>query len=161
MLDKFEWPKPEHEADETLIRNVRKHGCHIMDIMADEQGPGYAFSIGLFLNYGHPEIMVFGLDGKDAAAFINEICERAVKGQRYAAGDVIDDLVAGDRFCFVDVPLRRYDEYLGTAIWFYAKSPRPFPCLQLVWSDHDGRFPWDAKFDPSMKSWQPLMSSFS
>jgi hypothetical protein len=67
MLNKFEWPKPEHEADETIIRNVRKHGCHIVGIIGDEQGPPYAFSIGLFLNYGHPEIVIFGLDRSDSA----------------------------------------------------------------------------------------------
>jgi hypothetical protein len=161
MLDKFEWPKPEHEADDKIIRNVRKHGCHIVGIMADEQGPPYAFSIGLFLNYGHPEIVIFGANRNDSAAFINDICDRAAKGKRYAAGDVSDDLVPGCRLCFVDVPLERYGEYLGTAIWFYAKSPRPFPCLQLVWPDKEGRFPWQETFDPELKYWQPLMSSFS
>jgi hypothetical protein len=60
-------------------------------------------------------------------AFINDVRDRAARGQRYAAGDVGDDLVPGHRFCFVDVPLARYGDYLGMAIWFYAKSPRPFP----------------------------------
>jgi hypothetical protein len=159
MLDTFEWPKPEHEADDRIIRNVRKHGCHIVGIVDGE--PPYTFSIGLFLNYGQPEIVVFGLDGSDAAAFINDIRDRAAKGQRYVAGDVSDDLVTGYRFCFIDVPLKRYGDYLGTAIWFYAKSPRPFPCLQLVWPDRDGRFPWQTACDPLVKRDQPLLSSFS
>jgi hypothetical protein len=94
-------------------------------------------------------------------AFINDVRDRAAKGQRCAAGDVGDDLVPGHRFCFVDVPLACYDDYLGTAIRFYAKSPRPFPCLQLVWPHKEGRFPWQETFDPELKSWQPLMSSFS
>jgi hypothetical protein len=39
MLDKFEWPNPEHEADDRIIRNVRTHGCHIAGIIGDEKGP--------------------------------------------------------------------------------------------------------------------------
>jgi Domain of unknown function (DUF4262) len=159
MLDKFEWPKVEDEADEIVIRNVRKHGCHIVGIWDGE--PPYVFSIGLFLNYHQPEIVIFGLDGRDSAAIINDVRDRAAKGQRYTAGDVSDELLVGYRACFVDVPLQRYDEYLGTAIWFYYKSPRPFPCLQMVWPDRDGRFPWDTKFDPLLKARQPLLSSFS
>jgi uncharacterized protein DUF4262 len=41
------------------------------------------------------------------------------------------------------------------------KSPRPFPCLQLVWPDSDGRFPWQAGFDASLKKYQPLLKTFS
>jgi hypothetical protein len=161
MLDKFEWPNPEHEADDRIIRNVRTHGCHIAGIIGDEKGPPYAFSIGLFLNYGHPEIVIFGLTRSDSADFINDIRDRAAKGRLYAAGDVSDDLVPGYRCCFVDVPLERYGAYLGTAIWFYAKSPRPFPCLQLVWPDTEGRFPWQTACDADVKRDQPLLSSFS
>jgi hypothetical protein len=36
MLNKFEWPKAEEEVDEIIIRNVRKHGCHIVGIPTDE-----------------------------------------------------------------------------------------------------------------------------
>jgi|SRR5579864_2536632 len=161
MPDAFEWPKPSGKADETIIRNVRKHGCHIVGIMADDYGPAYAFSIGLFVNYGHPEIVVFGLDGRDAAAIINDIRDRAANGRRYAAGEVSDDILTGYKVCFIDVPLERYNDYLGTAIWFYRTSPRPFPCLQLVWPDRGGRFPWQEKFEPALKRFQPLLNSFS
>ena len=50
MFYKFEWPQPENEVDKIIIRNVREHGCHIVGINGDEKGPGYAFSIGLFVN---------------------------------------------------------------------------------------------------------------
>jgi len=50
MHDKFEWPEPDHEADEIIFRNVREHGCHVMGII--DADPAFSFSIGLHLNYG-------------------------------------------------------------------------------------------------------------
>src|SRR5262249_39979457 len=141
MLDKFEWPQPEGEADEILLHNVRKHGSHLLGIAADARGPEYVFSIGLFLNYGQAEFIIFGLDPNDASAIINDVRDRVAAGQRYVAGDVCDDLLDDRKVCFAEVPLQAYRAYLGTAIWFYQKLPRPFPCLQIVWPDREGRFP--------------------
>jgi Domain of unknown function (DUF4262) len=161
MRDTFEWPTPEGEADERLFHNVRNHGCHLVGIAADEHGPAYVFSIGLFLNYGQAELVIFGLATDDACAIINTVRDRAAAGQIYSAGDVCDDLLVDRKVCFVEVPLDAYRAYLGTAIWFYAKLPRPFPCLQIVWPDGDGRFPWETGYDVSLRRYQPVLRAFS
>jgi hypothetical protein len=161
MLDSFEWPAPDDAADERMFHNVREHGCHLMSIAGDAEGPRYVFSIGLYLNYAHAELVMFGLDPGDAGAVINRVRDRAAAGRRYAAGDVSDDLLLDRKVCFVEVPLRAYGEYLGTAIWFYAKLPRPFPCLQIVWPDQEGRFPWEAGCDAWLKGYQPVLLPFS
>jgi Domain of unknown function (DUF4262) len=161
MPYQFEWRQPEEEADEILFRNVRTHGCHIIRIPSDEQGPGYAFSIGLFANYCHAELIVFGVDRNHEAGVINDVRDRVAAGRTFAAGDVCGDLRADRCACFVEVPLQAYQDYLGTAIWFYAKSPRPFPCLQIVWPDLAGRFPWEVGCDERVKRSQPVLRSFS
>ena len=159
MQDKFEWPQPEDEPDEAIIRNVRKHGCHIVGISSDSKGPGYEFSIGLFLNYGHAELVIFGLDPDVSVPIINDIRDRAAAGQKFVAGDASDDILIGYKVCFVEVPLRVYGSYLGTAIWFYEKSPRPFPCLQIVWPDRNGLFPWQVECDEAVRRVQPVLKS--
>jgi hypothetical protein len=161
MLDSFEWPVPDGAADERTFHNVREHGCHLLSIAADAEGPGYVFSIGLYLNYAHAELVMFGLDPDDACAVINLVRDRAAAGRCYAAGDVGDDLLLDRTVCFVEVPLSAYAEYLGTAIWFYAKLPKPFPCLQIVWPDQEGRFPWEAGCDARLKGYQPVLRPFS
>jgi hypothetical protein len=70
MPYEFEWRQPEEEADEIVLRNVGKHGCHIVGIPGDEHGPGYAFSVGLFANYCRAELIVFGLRWQDGAKFM-------------------------------------------------------------------------------------------
>jgi hypothetical protein len=159
MFKNFKWPEPDHEADEILFRNVREHGCHIVGV--GDGNPAFSFSIGLALNYSHPEIIIFGMDPRKAAQIINIVCDEAAKGRKYADGDVSSDILVNGNVCFVEVPLQHYREYLGTAIWFYSHSPRPFPCLQLVWPDREGLFPWETGFDPVMKADQPILKSIS
>ena len=161
MFYKFEWPQPENEVDKIIIRNVREHGCHIVGINGDEKGPGYAFSIGLFVNYGQAEVVIFGFEGRVAARIINVVRDRAAAGQKFVAGDLSDDFLVDYKVSFVEVPLRVYSDYLGTAIWFYRKSPRPFPCLQMVWPDREGRFPWQTGYDAGLKDLQPVLKSIS
>jgi hypothetical protein len=161
MPGDFKWPDVEDERDEIILRNVRKYGCHIVDILCSEDGPQYAFSVGLYLSYGQPELVIFGLEGREAAGVINEVCERMAAGRKFAAGDVCDDLLIDTRVCFVEVPAQAYRPYFGTALWFYGTARLPFPILQIVWSDRTGRFPWEGGYDGSLKKYQPVLRSFS
>jgi hypothetical protein len=158
MFENFQWPEPEEEADEKLIRNVREHGCHVLNV---HDHPPFSFSIGLALNYGQAEIVIFSMSPRQATQIINIVRDHAAAGKNYFDGDVSTDILVNGRVGFVEVPLELFDKYLGTAIWFYRKSPRPFPCLQLVWPDRAGLLPWETGFDPDMKKDQPVLRSIS
>ncbi|MGY8711320.1 DUF4262 domain-containing protein [Bradyrhizobium sp. 18BD] len=156
MHDQFEWPEPEHEADKIILRNVRNHGRHITGI--PDGTPSFAFSIGLYLNYGHPELIIFGQSAQNAQAIINLIRDRAAAGHKFVDGDISDELLEnGYKLGFWQVPLAAYPEYLGTAIWFYWKSRLVFPCLQVVWQDVDRHFPWEAECSLEVRRDQPLL----
>jgi hypothetical protein len=159
MLDNFEWPRVEDEGDKTIIRNVREHGCHIVGIIDGE--PPYEFSIGLYLNYGQAELIVFGLHSDDAVDVINSIRDRAAAGKIYRAGDICEDLLIESRIAFIDASFPAFDGYMGFAMWFYEKLPDPFPCLQMVWSDRNGLFPWNTGYDERLRRYQPLLISIS
>jgi hypothetical protein len=160
MVSNFDWPTPENQADEKLLSNVRKYGCHIVTIWADEIGPLYTFSIGLFLNYKQPEVIIFGLEPETASILINDIRDLAASGERFFAGDRTDKLLMGNDACFIEVPVNAYPDYLGIAIWFYRSMTEPFPCVQLVWPDRAGKFPWQAGYDSGFKTIQPMLKSF-
>jgi len=81
MHDDFEWSEPDHKADEILFRNVRKHGCHIVGIT--DADPAFAFSIGLYLNCRHPELIIFGLPSDDAQAVINHVRDHVSDGRKF------------------------------------------------------------------------------
>ncbi|MGY3456899.1 hypothetical protein ACVWW5_002349 [Bradyrhizobium sp. LM3.4] len=142
MPDNFEWPKPDGAPDEAIFRNVRNHGCHIVGI--PDANPPFAFSIGLFLNYGHPELIIFGQRSENAQAIINLVRDRVAVGRTFVDGDICSDLLENDyKLGFWQVPFKAYPEYLGTAVWFYSNSRLAFPCLQIIWQDVNRHFPWE------------------
>ncbi|WP_198028221.1 DUF4262 domain-containing protein [Bradyrhizobium sp. WSM1743] len=156
MQEKFEWPEPEHEVDKIILRNVRNHGCHIVGI--PDADPPFAFSIGLFVNYGHPELIIFGQRPENAQAIINLVRDRVADGHKFVDGDISGEFLENDyKLGFWQVPFKDYPEYLGTAIWFYSKSRLAFPCLQVIWQDVNRRFPWEAGCSLAVKQDQPLL----
>ncbi|KWV60913.1 hypothetical protein AS156_26195 [Bradyrhizobium macuxiense] len=161
MQDQFKWPPAESEVDEKILDDVRTHGCHIVQVLSNGSEPEYAFSVGLYLNFAQAELAIFGLDRRDAANVINEVRARAATGHIYSDGDVCDDLLVDRRLCFARVPGSAYRPYFGTALWFYGITRRPFPILEMVWADLDGRFPWESGYDVRLKKYQPVLRSLS
>jgi hypothetical protein len=160
LHDKFKWPEPDHEADEIIFRNVREHGCHVMGII--DADPAFSFSIGLYLNYSHPELIIFGMPSANARFVINHVRDHISDGRKFADGEICDDLFTdGDKICFWQVPFEAYRQYLGTACWFYAKSINAFPCLQIIWQDANHRFPWEAGCEPCVVKGQPLLKKMA
>jgi hypothetical protein len=158
MHHEFEWPKPENRGEQDTLRIIREHGCMNLSIPWGEKQPPFSFSIGLFANYDHPELILFGMRGENASAIINEVRDHVRAGRKFADGDISDEILADDyKVCFWTVPLMVYPRYLGRALWFYEKCPAVFPCLQIIWQDANRRFPWEAECEPEVKEDQPLL----
>ena len=158
MLPNFRWPEPEHETDAKLISDVKTYGWHVLRVFADQGGPDFAYSVGLFLNYGHPEVIIIGLDADVAHKIINTIGEGCAQGEAFHAGRRTDRLLKGYDACFVDVAFNHYSDYFGYAIWFYSSSDQPFPAVQMVWPDRGGRLPWEEGYDAAFSSVQPVLA---
>jgi hypothetical protein len=45
---------------------------------------------------------------------------------------------------------RFYADHLGWTRWFYGGDR--FPCLQIVWPDRAGVFPWEPGFDATFSN---------
>lgn len=134
-----------HDRTEDAVHeNVREHGCHVMKIGADEEGPGFAYSIGLTKNYRQPELICFGLDLDLMHGMINAMRDRMAAGTKFEDRQRVSDLIEG-----YDCELRKmsvtfYRDFLGYARWFYAGDQ--FEAFQIVWPDKAHRYPWDAAY---------------
>jgi len=160
MHHEFEWPRPESKGDEDMLRHIREYGCSIISIPWEEKTkePPFSFSVGLFANYGHPELILIGMNGDNASAIINEVRTHVAAGRKFADGEITEEILADDyKVCFWTVPLMAYPKYLGFAHWFYEKCPIVFPCLQIIFQDVNRHFPWDAECDEQFKEDQPLL----
>src|SRR5262245_36961608 len=142
-------------ASRKVIRDVNTHGWHVVKVSALDEHPGWAFSIGLFYTFRHPEILMFGLSLDLMHRLINSLGEEVRTGRRFETGFEHDDLVEGYRCAFRDVDPAWYPSVLGFATWYYKRAA--FPTIQCFWPDKQHRYPWERGFDPRLESHQPLL----
>ncbi len=164
-----------------VAATVGEHGWAISGRHADEQAPPWAYSVGLWLSCQAPELVVCGLPVEQAASVINAIGARVADGEQFGAGDVIELAAAGAlvpaqrggprgvtgagvlgrehslplTFRPVDVTWRATTGLLAISDTFYGMVRPPY--LQVVWTDSEGRFPWDARIEPAFGQLQPML----
>lgn len=148
-------PEARDDSDRKVIHDVNDHGWHVVNILPENQTPGWAFTIGLEQSLKHPEIVVFGLDSKLAHPLLNDLGDAIRKGQVYEPGREYAGLLEGVQLTFRPVLPVWYRPFLGTALWF--NDGPSFSTLQLLWPDKGNRFPWQDGFDPDWSWAQPML----
>lgn len=157
-LPGFVLPKPESEYDQALLKNITQIGWHHVHVQAEGRTPAYAFSLGLYANYGHPEIIVFGLSPHVAQQLLNIIAAGVVGAKsEYETFKPYENIARGTRIAFIPVAKKFISEYFGYGRWFYQSTQGEFPALQMVWPDRQGRLPWEESYDAAFSEIQPLL----
>jgi hypothetical protein len=80
----------EAEAQRKVIHDVNTHGWHVICVTADGDNPGWAYSIGLFHSFRHPEVVIFGLGLGVMHRVVNLVGEAA------RAGTTLEDMSEAD-----------------------------------------------------------------
>jgi hypothetical protein len=138
-------PRPENAFDEKLVSDVRAYGWHSVLVGAEGGAdPPYAYTVGLFHSYRHPELVLVG-PWRYAHGILGAAVELVGDGATLAAGDESDDVLEGYPVRFGPVNDERRDELLTHAAWLY--GGRPFPALQVILPDGAGRMPDDTGYD--------------
>jgi hypothetical protein len=145
--------EPLDATDLTVLADVAERGLHVVRGASTGAVPAFAFTIGLFRTFDHPELAMFGLAPDTLADALAGIAERVRAGERFDAGDVADGVLEGRAVAFRRIVLRHYPPYLGYAVWYHGGAR--FPALQAVWADPEGRFPWDRWFPRELRDLQP------
>jgi hypothetical protein len=149
-------PAPTDEHDRKLLADVERHGWHVIGVEEDEEGPAFAYSIGLYRTFGHPEVLVFGLPVPVLHRIINAVGEQVRSGERFGHLDESGDVLDGYNVAFRSLERKHYRDYLGYARWYYGGDD--FPALQCVWPDSQHRYPWHAEFTAALIQRQPVLS---
>ncbi|WP_158679815.1 DUF4262 domain-containing protein [Deinococcus sp. NW-56] len=154
----FAFPIPEDDFERELLSNIQTYGWAVVKVPEDEEGPGFAFTVGLWGNYNHPEMVMVGLDLDLMHHVLNLIGDAVQTGQQgFEDGQRSPELLEGYDCAFVRVAAGHFTEYLGTALWLYGQQP--FEALQCVWPDSEGLYPWQDDFNPEWRELQPLLST--
>ncbi len=112
-------PVPRDDDDRKVLSYIRSHGWHMVGVESDEEGPGSAYSVGLLRTFGHPEILVVGLDTPVLFGMINQIGELIRTGKRfehYSGPKTVD-----------------HSGHLYLLTFFAPSTPLGFPAINLGW----------------------------
>jgi hypothetical protein len=143
------------EREKKVLEDVARFGWHVIIVPASNAGPAFAYTIGLFKSYGHPEIIIFGLSNDQMHALLNLVGQEVKVDRKYSANEFSPDFIEEYNCAFLDFPKESYNDFLGYALWFYKGNE--FPVLQFVWPDKNGKFPWNEDVEPEIKELQPIL----
>jgi hypothetical protein len=143
------------KLDQTVRRNVEKYGWDVNLVLEEPGTPGWAYSIGLYRSFKHPEVLIFGLAKELAHALINDIGADVRNGKTFRSGARYPELLESVVCHFQNIEKCWYTPFLGRAVAFY--NGQNFPVLQCIWPDKQSRFPWEADFRRDWLWAQPLL----
>src|SRR5262249_5342941 len=136
-----------------FVKKVRQYGWHNTSVSADKDGPAFSYTTGFPLLTDVPEFMIFGLASETRHDILWDIYRDAEGGGCFVAGTRTPDILVNLDTFVMPVAKRHYREYLGWSRWFYGGDD--FHCLQLIWPDRAGLFPWEEGFAREFAGAQP------
>ena len=147
--------KRQAEIDKKLQDDIEEFGLQVMYVTEDDQGPGFSYSIGLFENYHHPEIIIVGLKQQLAHILINNMANDIKDGKVYVPLSYEANILDNFNCYIIEVEKSNYDNYVGQAQRYYEGDG--FPLLQCIYPTVKGIYPWEDKWPESIKNSQPIL----
>ena len=145
------------DAQETnFVAQVRNHGWFRTNVFQDEEGPGFSYTTGFWVHLQAPEIIVFSLTSEIAHAVLWDIYRDVSGGASLQVGQRLPSIFANIEAVLLPVSKTFYSDYLGWDRWFYGGDD--WPCVQLVWPDSSGAFPWEPGYEERFLNSQPNLT---
>lgn len=141
------------EHEQNFVASIREHGWFRTGVAAGDETPGFAYTTGFTVSAQHPELIVFALRHDIAHNVFWDLYRMALGGEALVLGRRTDQAFANLPAYAFPVAKRHYADHLGWSRWFYGGDD--FACLQIVWPDRAGVFPWEAGFDETFRHDQP------
>jgi hypothetical protein len=140
---------------EKFIEDIDKFGFTVLMLETTDYLPSFAYTVGLWKKYKHPEVISFGLSVQNLQTLLNTVSELVKEGKVMEQKRTYEDFFDKGKVEFIKVDERNIQDYFGMAIDFY--NSRNFQTFQLVWADRNNKFPWETNFEENLKYRQPLL----
>ncbi len=147
--------EPQDEIERRVREDIERFGWHVALVPGEGETPGWAWTLGLFGRFSHPELAIFGMPLEDMHRVLNLLGLRVKRGLRFDDGSRVSGIFASYALTLRQVNERWVDPFFGNVAWHYQRGD--VPLLQAVWPDAGGRFPWEPEFDPAWRREQPLL----
>lgn len=146
------------DLQKAVKENIETHGWHASYIFPDENNPGFLYTVGLTKTYDHPEIIVFGVDKKQAYMFIAPYIQELIQKKQKIPLNTPDETFFSMPFYFAEVFEEQKEMRLRLAEAYYSEKKMHYSAIQLLWCDTKGKFPFHKEFEEKFKAAQPLIS---
>lgn len=157
MLTALDTPPGRLDEDEhDFVTTVREHGWIETHVSADEEGPDFTYTTGFWLGLKMPEIIIFSIKQDAAQDILGHIYREAQSGVSFPNAVRLSSVFQNVEAVLLPVAKPLYPKYLGWSRWFYGNDD--WPCLQLVWPDPNGKFPWEAGYGERFEDSQPNLT---
>lgn len=143
--------------------NVDRCGLHLFGIFGSEDSPPFTYTIG-FAAHGLPEVIVFGLDMRMVAPFLNRYYDEIVNQKTRDAGPAV--IQGEDWFnlpmSVINCERDRVEDYAVQAFAFAEDMGWKKPeFVQWIWPDTNGKLPWQSGYEKEKFSKvQPVLARF-
>lgn len=139
---------------------VAVHGEGLPDDPAPT--PPMAYTIGMWRNFGAPEICIFGVPEHTAGRILNNVRDLVRGGVVLHANKRLQGIAKEYDTVFTEI--RGEDEVFKFARIYYRDHGQPddlkFPRMQLVWPDEKNVFPWEKGFNEKFQIYQPQIGEW-
>jgi len=138
--------------------DIEARGFLVAAVEGGAEGCDWAYTVGLHLTAGHPELVLVGLDAAMAGGVLDSVGQRVVDGLVLGPGRPLQIGPVELGLRPVDPLWRTHGDWfaLGRAVLARRALPWP-PTLQVVWPDQDGAVP-EEPGDPRWSLRQPLLA---
>lgn len=142
-------------ADESIRETIKEYGWYVALFESDDYLPSFAYTIGLYKTYNHPEIIAFGLSADVLGSLLNVVGESVKSGVKIETNKIYKDFIENSSLQFLPVLKEHYSEYLGYGSAYYGN--RDYPVIQMVWPDKEEKYPWEKGFNEDWLYLQKLL----
>ena len=145
----------EHFSKAKMHADIHEHGCSVIMVSPTDYMPSFAYTVGLWQNYQHPEVIMFGLPVDTMHVLLNNAADLVKSGSKLGLKQEYSDFFERGTARFIGVDARNVPDYFEIAIDHYGNDM--FPAIQLLWADAQNIFPWQKEYDERLKFLQPLL----
>ena len=135
--------------------NIDRYGLQIILVSETDYLPSFGYSIGLWEKYKHPEIICFGLPTDLLHEIINDVAKLIKEENPIILNKPYNNIFQNSKAEFIKVNSQNIEDYFKVAIRHY--NSKDFPAIQLIWTDHNDKLPWESGFENDFLYKQPLL----
>jgi hypothetical protein len=146
--------RAEHENH--IFSSIMEYGCFVLSV-ADPDGvePPFAYSIGIAMDSGRPEAIVFGLSPSLGAWVINEYNRLVRAGKKFRPGVAYKGFLSGFPVYIEPADPKKAGNFMYACNRLY--DGFGYPVVQIVIPTTTGVWPWEKEAGRSFRKIQPLL----